>query len=95
MRLVIAHGARRDLKSIARYTEKEWGAARKTRYLAAIRECFAELLRHPALGASREDIDPAYRSLPVGRHAIFYRVAGDDIIILRVLHQRMDVRLHL
>jgi toxin ParE1/3/4 len=95
MRLVVSPDARADLKGIARYTEKEWGAARKTRYLAAIRERFTTLLRHPQIGAPREDLAPGYRSLPVGRHVIFYRVADDEIVILRVLHQRMDVRLHL
>jgi len=95
MRLVVGHLARRDLQAIARYSEKEWGAARKAQYMAAIREKFSLLLLRPAIGAPRNDIAPAYRSHPVGRHLIFYRVQKDSVIILRVLHQRMDVRLHL
>ncbi|HEX3673722.1 MAG TPA: type II toxin-antitoxin system RelE/ParE family toxin [Rhizomicrobium sp.] len=94
MRLVVSKGARRDLKAIARYSEKEWGTARKVRYLDAIRERFAALLRHPAPGAAREDIASGYRSVIVGRHIVFYRLADDEVVIVRVLHQRMDVRLH-
>lgn len=94
MRLVVARLARRDLQAIARYSEKEWGAARKAQYMAAIREKFSLLLQRPAIGAPRHDIAPGYRSHPVGRHLIFYRVEDKSVVIVRVLHQRMDVRLH-
>jgi len=95
MRLAVTHAARRDLKAIARYTQKEWGAARRARYLEIIRARFADLLAHPALGPPREDVAQGCRGLAVGRHVIFYRFAREEIVILRVLHQRMDVRLHL
>ena len=94
MRLVVAHLARRDLQAIARYSEKEWGSAQRAQYMAAIREKFSLLLGRPAIGAPRNDIAPGYRCLPVGRHLIFYRVEEESLIILRVLHQRIDVRLH-
>lgn len=94
MRLVVAHLARRELQAIARYSGKEWGAARKAQYMAAIREKFSLLLQRPSIGALRNDIAPGYRCHPVGRHLIFYRVEGDSVAILRVLHHRMDVRLH-
>ena len=91
MRLAVTQAARRDLRNIACYTQKAWGAARKAQYLPAIRAQFSALLRHLALGAPREDVADGYRSPPVGRHIIFCRIAGEDIV---VLHQRMDVRLH-
>jgi toxin ParE1/3/4 len=94
-RLVVSKAALGDLKIIARYTEREWGQARKTRYLAILRERFAALLKHPQLGMLREDLAAGYRSLPAGRHVIFYRLTNGDIVVLRVLHQRMDVKLHL
>lgn len=95
MRLVLSHTARRDLKAIARYSEREWGAARKALYMAAIRERFVGLLRHPQRGTERDDLDAGYRCISVGRHLINYRIADDDVIVIRVLHQRMDVRTHL
>jgi len=94
MRLVVAHLARRDLQAIARYSEKEWGAARKAQYMAAIREKFSLLLMRPSMGAPRNDIADGYRNHPVGRHLIFYRVEEESVVILRVPHQSMDVRLH-
>ncbi|MBS0275868.1 MAG: type II toxin-antitoxin system RelE/ParE family toxin [Proteobacteria bacterium] len=71
------------------------GCERRDRYLAALRERFGNLRQWPELGAPRNDLGTSYRCLPVGRHVIFYRVAGDALHILRVLHQRMDVKLHL
>jgi plasmid stabilization system protein ParE len=31
----------------------------------------------------------------VGSHLVFYRETGHDIVIVRILHQRMDVERHL
>ena len=94
IRLAVTHAARRDLKAIARYSEQEWGAARKKLYMAAIRERFAAVLHHSALGSPRDDLGSGARCLAVGRHLIFYRVEDEEVVILRVLHQRMDVKLH-
>jgi toxin ParE1/3/4 len=94
-RLIVAHVARADLKAIARHSEREWGTARKEQYLAAIRKKFSLLLRSPDIGVSRSDIGRGCRSLPVGRHIIFYRIDGEAVLVLRVLHQRMDARLHI
>jgi toxin ParE1/3/4 len=95
MRLILSPDARRDMKNIARYSEREWGKEQRERYLFAVRQRFSGLLANPQLGAPRNDLGSGKRSLPVGRHVIFYRVAGGDLHILRVLHQRMDIKLHL
>jgi toxin ParE1/3/4 len=95
MRLIVSPDARRDLKNIARYSEREWGAERRERYVALLQERFSSLLKHPQSGTPRGDLGPHYRSLTAGRHVIFYRAKGEDLHILRVLHQRMDVKLHL
>ncbi|MBV8976921.1 MAG: type II toxin-antitoxin system RelE/ParE family toxin [Alphaproteobacteria bacterium] len=95
MHLILADRARADLWSIARYTEREWGATRKKRYMAFLRERLGTLLRHPDLGPVRDDLGSGYRSLLAGSHMIFYRRAGEGIVVIRVLHQRMDIRRHL
>jgi toxin ParE1/3/4 len=95
MRLVVSRAARADLKGIGAYTAEKWGEAQKARYLSAIRERFGALRNNPALGRPRADIAATYRSLPVGRHIVFYRIAKDALVVVRVLHQSMDVRLHL
>jgi toxin ParE1/3/4 len=47
------------------------------------------------LGAGRDDIAPGYRSLPVGRHVVYYRGVQANIEIVRVLHGSMDAPRHL
>ena len=95
MRLVVSAAARVDLKAIARYTRQKWSTAQAKTYLALIAERIVHLARRPRLGKKREDVAPGYRSLPVGRHLIFYRIDDNAVIVVRVLHQSMDLRLHL
>jgi toxin ParE1/3/4 len=94
-RLVVSAAARADLKAIARYSEREWGRARKKQYLSAIRGRFVRLLQHPETGVARQDLGAGYRNLPIGRHLIFYRIEGDAVVVIRILHQRMDAKMHL
>ena len=92
MRLQLTDSARDDLMSIRDYSAEQWGGARRDRYMHAINKRLAELLRHPELGPARDDLGAGFRCLLVGRHAIFYRLEGEDIVVQRVLHQRMDFR---
>ena len=46
---------------------------------------------NPYIGRSRADLRPGFRSLPAGSYMLFYRVDGDDVLILRVLHGRRDI----
>ncbi|HWA91915.1 MAG TPA: type II toxin-antitoxin system RelE/ParE family toxin [Rhizomicrobium sp.] len=95
MRLVLLATARGDLKSVARYSEKEWGRARKSQYMAALRARLVALLEHQKLGIARPDLGAGYRSLLVGSHVVFYRLAASEVRVVRVLHQRMDPKRHL
>jgi len=91
-RLVIAEAAKADLAAIARYSEDRWGAARKRRYMEAIRRRIATLHRRPSLGRKREDIDRTCRSMIAGSHVLIYREFEDRIDLVRVLHQGMDLQ---
>ncbi len=42
------------------------------------------------MGQGRDDLGNGIRVQSVGHHLIVYRLDGDDILILRFLHQRMD-----
>jgi len=95
MRLIVTDAARADLKEIARYSGREWGAARKQRYMQLMRDRFRELLRSPDLGPARDELGACHRGLVAGSHVIFYRRVRGQIVVMRVLHQRMDVHLHL
>jgi len=93
-RLRISGPARTDLAAIGKYTEREWGADQKRKYLDCIRQCLKSLAQNPALGMHRDDIDQGLKSHPVERHMIFYRESVNEIVIVRILHQSMDVEVN-
>jgi toxin ParE1/3/4 len=91
MRLIVTQDALNDLAEIGRYSEREWGRAPKQAYLKAFRDRMTSLLSRPGLGRLRYDLDGRIRSLRSGRHLIFYDLVGEDIVVERVLHERMDI----
>ncbi len=91
-RLDLSAHAQADLRAIASYTERQWGPAIREQYLASLAGRVVELCSTPGMGAPREDLKPGCRMLKVARHLVIYRVSDAAIEVLRVLHQRMDIR---
>jgi toxin ParE1/3/4 len=61
------------------------------RLIDTVIERFLLLARFPGIGRRRDDLRSGLRSLPVGQYLVFYRLEGDDVLILRVLHGARDV----
>jgi toxin ParE1/3/4 len=80
---------------IATYSLSMWGEAQMSQYIDSLHGRFAELARSPSLGRSPDEIAPGYRSIVQGRHIVFYRITARELIILRILHGRMDPDRHL
>ena len=93
-RLIVSRRAGADIRSILRYSFREWGAERRERYRAQIDRTIDELLAFPELGPTQQrysrDME-GVRSRLAGEHVILYRFTNDSLIILRVVHQRMNV----
>ncbi|WP_193227742.1 type II toxin-antitoxin system RelE/ParE family toxin [Aureimonas psammosilenae] len=94
--VILQTAARRDLANIFFYTADRFGEPQAERYLRAIREsCQAVLdgrkpVRHENF-SSRE-----CTSHLSGSHRIFSRLDDNgDLLILRILHSRMDFERHL
>jgi toxin ParE1/3/4 len=87
--------AQSDLEQIADYTVINWGQSQADFYLEQLEKAFYSLLDNPYLGKSRDDIKAGYRSLLVEKHLVFYRLADEQLEIMRILHCRMDVIQHL
>jgi toxin ParE1/3/4 len=49
----------------------------------------------PQLGAASDDIRPGYLRRRYRSHMVFYKRSDADILIVRVLHARMDYLRHL
>lgn len=82
--------AREDLRSIAIYTKKEWGMAQVERYMQELQVTIDSLSQHPETkGFDLGWHCSGLRRISHRRHYhIFYRIQGDEVQIIRVLHQR-------
>jgi len=50
------------------------------------------LAKFPELGRRRPEIAPGLHSTLVHPYIMFYRIQGDEVQILRILHERQDHR---
>jgi len=83
--------AKNDLQEIWRYTFERWGEQQAEKYVFQFEKTFHDLVKTPYLGRPRPDIQKDYRSLPEGKHIIFYRVTDNNIEIIGIPHASMDV----
>jgi toxin ParE1/3/4 len=86
--------AEADLLSIGDYTLGTWGKAQAARYLSELEVCCQALSDNPALGRPCDEVRPGLRRLEHGKHVVLYRQERGDILVSRILHQRMLPELH-
>lgn len=91
LRLELAPRAQRDLLGIRLYTVERWGEDQADSYLAALNKGFETLRDHPRIGDSRDDLRSELRSFPVEQHLVLYRIGGEAIYDLRIVHGRQDL----
>lgn len=87
----VSKAARADLKNIAAYTQKVWGAEQRRTYLKGLDLAFHLLAENPLTGTPCNYVVGGLRKHSFESHIIFYENSDDEIIIIRVLHKSMDV----
>lgn len=87
----VSQAANADIRSIAIYTQDTWGRDQRRRYLNGLNEKFEMLAAMPEMAAERWDFRPPVRIHHYEKHLIIYVIADNGILIVRVLHQNMDV----
>ena len=83
--------ALRDLEQIWEYTVENWSESQADKYYHQIIAEIEWLARHPSQGRPQHSIREGYRSSKVQSHIIFYQMAGEEIKVIRILHERMDI----
>lgn len=91
MQFQLTNKAYSDLKSIAKYTHTTWGVEQRKEYLSRLDQSFYLIAENVGIGRNCDFIREGYFSHPVGKHLVFYRVEGEMVTIVRILHQSMDV----
>lgn len=92
----LTNAAKADLKSIALFTQKEWGREQRNVYVKQFDDAFHMLADTPLVGKVCDHIKIGYKKFPIGSHIIFYKDGSNSTItVVRILHKRMDVELNL
>lgn len=94
-RLLFSPAAEADLEAIWLYTAEHWSAEQADRYVLQIHGCGLELAAGRRKGRSLASIRPGYFKANVGSHLVVYRIVGDAVDVVRILHRRMDIEARL
>lgn len=89
---VLSPAASEDLHSIAVWLNDAAGEDIARQVIERLHEKCRRLADLPGhLGTPREEIREGLRSTPVPPYVVFFRYEGDDVQVVRILHERQDV----
>ena len=93
---ILSPAAQADIEQIWDYTVERWGLEQADRYVLAIRTACQELADGKRFSRTAEDIRQGYHQTAVGSHILFFRrTDAGPLLIVRILHQSMDIIRHL
>jgi toxin ParE1/3/4 len=87
----VSKAAQADIREVGRYTQQQWGKDQRRVYLDGLNDRFQLLANTPMLAAERQTLGLPVRIHPYEKHLILYVIEDGGILIVRVLHQSMDV----
>jgi len=87
--------AQSDLDGIWDYTVSTWGQAQAIQYTRDIQTTCQGLSDGTQFSRSAGHIREGYSKAPSGEHMLYFRRNGENVEIIRILHQSMDVDRHL
>jgi toxin ParE1/3/4 len=90
VRLDLTEEARTDLDDILDYGVRHWGIDRGFAYVEDIRAVMDDMLDQNKPGGAAEDIATGLRRQFAGSHSIWFRLNGERLVVIRVLHQSRD-----
>lgn len=91
----LARQAAADFRAIARESLEKWGEERTELYLKSLFETARRLAEFPELGRDSSHILSGLLCMNSTSHVIFYKKRESGILIIRILHERMDFLTHL
>jgi len=83
-----------DVADIAAYTIERFGVRQARLYCDRLESCFQALAENPKLGRCLDQIAPVVRRFDHQSHVMYYRANSNGVLIIRVLHERMDPLQH-
>ena len=96
MSIVRTKKAENDIKEIYKYSFISFGEEQAEKYYEGLEVKFKSILEKTAHSKDYSFIEPDLKRTNYGSHAIYFRVINkNEIIIIRVLNQKMDELQHL
>lgn len=90
MRVKLLPRAVKDIKSLWDFGCDTWGIVQADAYTDRIDAAIRALAENPTKAPVADHVGPGLRRLVSGSHAVFYRINGQTIELIRVLHASRD-----
>jgi len=91
LNLFVTPEAELDLETIYEYTFYNRGQIQADKYQDDIFDAMSQMQHNGEFGSKYIHADLDYRKLLMNRHLIFYRVVNNDCVVVRILHERMNL----
>jgi toxin ParE1/3/4 len=89
-RLEFTPRARRDVEEIWEYSVDQFGVDKADVYLHNLQRAAMTVTEDPGRGVACDEIRSGYRRFSVGSHILFFKASATRVVIVRILHRRMD-----
>mgnify|MGYP002712995770 CR=1 FL=1 len=93
--VIFSPRAKLDLGEIWDYTLSQWGVEQAEKYVRELWSVVKRAADSPTEFVDIGDVRRGYRKFSSGSHVVFFKVTGNGIDVVRILHQRMDFDRHL
>lgn len=87
----LSPAAEADLDSIWEFTASHWNRDQAEIYVRMIEARILGLVEERIPFRPAEDVRAGYFKCTAGSHMIYFRGEAEEIIVVRILHQSMDV----
>jgi len=94
-RIELTKEAERDLINIFLFGVEHFGAVQAERYSSLLTAKIESAAANPSFGADYDFVRSGLLRYEATSHAIYYLQTSDGILVLRILHGRMDPARHL
>lgn len=92
-KVILRQEAIDDLNKIWNYTFENWSEMQADKYYAMLKLSCLEIGVNPEIGKEYDGINKNLLGLHSGRHILFYQIIDkNEIEIIRILHERMDLK---
>lgn len=95
MILVLTQDADADIDDIFEYSISTFGVKQAEKYYLALRDRVEEIANGFVHSTDCSHVKEGLRRANYESHAIYYRVEGEKVIILRILGQQQDTARHI